>query len=130
MATWAATDGAPSGLSAFAEWSSKSKKNDRRQRKPAGSITGRRRRQEVDFGTLVWLARKHSPEWTYKSTDEFIAEDEAAKDLEIIIEIIRLAKLPAIKYEQERKAAAKALGFRASMLDRLVKAERARLGLR
>ena len=44
------------------------------------------------------------------------------------IEIARLAKLPVIKYEQERKAAAEALGVRASILDRLVQDERARLG--
>ena len=49
-------------------------------------------------------------------------------ELEIAVEIARLAKLPAVKYEQERKAAAEALGLRASVLDQLVQAERARPG--
>ena len=52
----------------------------------------------------------------------------ARRNREITVEIARLAKLPAIKYEQERKAAAEALGVRASVLDRLVQDERARLG--
>jgi putative DNA primase/helicase len=54
-------------------------------------------------------------------------EDESASSAEI--EIARLAKLPAIKYEQERKAAAESLGLRTSILDRLVQGERDRLGL-
>ena len=44
-------------------------------------------------------------------------------------EIERLAKLSAIQYEQERKGAASQLGVRAPILDRLVQAERERLGL-
>jgi hypothetical protein len=60
------------------------------------------------------------------STDDTAEFAESASPAEL--EILRLAKLPAIKYEQERKAAAESLGFRASMLDRLVGAERARLG--
>src|SRR5262245_63105769 len=42
-------------------------------------------------------------------------------------EITRLAKLTAAQYEQERKGAAEALGFRTSILDKLVLAERERL---
>jgi putative DNA primase/helicase len=41
-------------------------------------------------------------------------------------EIARLARLPALAYEREREAAAKRLGCRALMLDRLVTAERAK----
>src|SRR5262245_38456247 len=41
----------------------------------------------------------------------------------------RLAKLPVIQYEQERKVAAERLGIRAVILDRLVGAERDKLGL-
>lgn len=48
---------------------------------------------------------------------------------EIEIEITRLAKLTALEYEQQRKAAAEKLDIRASILDRLVRDERARLGL-
>jgi putative DNA primase/helicase len=44
-------------------------------------------------------------------------------------EIERLAKLSTIQYEQERKGAASQLGVRAPILDRLVQAERERLGL-
>jgi Protein of unknown function (DUF3631) len=47
----------------------------------------------------------------------------AEPDDEITIEIARLAALSMIKYEQERIAAAEALGIRASTLDRLVQAE-------
>jgi hypothetical protein len=39
-------------------------------------------------------------------------------------EIARLAALPKVAYEVERKAAAKRLGMRASVLDAMVKAER------
>jgi putative DNA primase/helicase len=45
------------------------------------------------------------------------------------VEITRLAKLKLVEYEQQRKAAADKLGVRASMLDKVVQAERARLGL-
>jgi Protein of unknown function (DUF3631) len=45
------------------------------------------------------------------------------------VEITRLAKLKIEEYEGQRKAAADRLGFRASILDKLVEAERARLGL-
>ena len=44
-------------------------------------------------------------------------------------ELERLAKLSPLKYERERKAAAEALGLRASLLDRLVVAKRTELGL-
>jgi len=44
-------------------------------------------------------------------------------------EIARLAKLSAVQYEHERKAAAEKLNVRASILDRLVQAERDKLGL-
>jgi hypothetical protein len=44
-------------------------------------------------------------------------------------EIARLAKLSAVQYEHERKAAAERINVRASILDRLVQAERDKLGL-
>jgi putative DNA primase/helicase len=44
-------------------------------------------------------------------------------------EIERLARLSAFEYERSRTAAAKALGIRAGMLDKLVAAKRAELGL-
>jgi len=50
-------------------------------------------------------------------------QEERAADAEIE----RLAKLTAIEYEHQRKGAADKLGMRASILDRLVEGERARL---
>ena len=44
-------------------------------------------------------------------------------------EIARLAALPQVTYDRERKAAADLLGVRASSLDRLVREQRAKLGL-
>jgi hypothetical protein len=50
-------------------------------------------------------------------------------ELEIIqLEIVRLSKLSVAAYEVERAAAAKRLGMRASVLDRLVEAERKAAG--
>jgi hypothetical protein len=54
-------------------------------------------------------------------------QEEAANDVEV--EITRLAKLKPAEYEGQRKAAAEKLDFRASILDRLVRDERAELGL-
>jgi putative DNA primase/helicase len=52
---------------------------------------------------------------------------EEAEATNVDMEITRLAGLSALEYEQQRKAAADKLGFRASMLDKLVAAERAKL---
>src|SRR5262249_6702500 len=52
------------------------------------------------------------------------AEFESAADAEIC----RLARLAALEYERARKEAAERLGIRASILDRLVTAERAKFG--
>jgi 5S rRNA maturation endonuclease (ribonuclease M5) len=76
-------------------------------------------------GAKLFAAVKAAPEWA--PADEPVAGDEK-EESEFTIEIARLAKLPVVKYEQERKAAAEALGFRTSILDQLVQAERAPLG--
>jgi hypothetical protein len=55
------------------------------------------------------------------------AQKEQAEDPDL--EITRLAKLTALQYEKERKAAADKLEVRASILDKLVQAERDKLGL-
>jgi hypothetical protein len=55
------------------------------------------------------------------------AQKEQANDPDL--EIARLAKLSALQYEQERKAAAEKLDIRASILDKVVAAERDKLGL-
>lgn len=51
---------------------------------------------------------------------------EGGAPLDLKAEIIRLAKLSSLKYEQERSAAVKRLGIRATALDRLVNAARSR----
>jgi hypothetical protein len=56
-------------------------------------------------------------------------EPQAESATDADVEITRLAKLSALQYEQERKDAAEKLNVRASILDRLVAAERTRLGL-
>ena len=66
MATWAATGGSEIGRKAFAEWSAKSSKNDpaateaRWQHYRTSSPT------KLGFGSLVYLARLHSPGWTFE----------------------------------------------------------------
>jgi hypothetical protein len=59
-------------------------------------------------------------------TDARLFTDDSAADppLDDDAEIARLAKLPPLAYEREREGAAKALGVRTSVLDKLVKAER------
>ena len=73
---------------------------------------------------------EQTPDWA--SPDEHgtsePTEPDEEEQSEIDIEIARLAKLSLIKYEFERKAAAEALGCRASVIDRMVQGERARLG--
>jgi putative DNA primase/helicase len=54
---------------------------------------------------------------------------EEAEPTDIDVEIQRLAQLKLIEYEQQRKGAADKLDVRASILDKLVQAERERLGL-
>ena len=68
------------------------------------------------------------PNWSPPGEHETAQQAKPEEESEINIEVARLAKLPAIKYEKERKTAAEALGCRASVLDRLVQAERERLG--
>jgi hypothetical protein len=68
------------------------------------------------------------PNWSPPGEHETAQRAKPEEESEINIEVARLAKLPAIKYEKERKTAAEALGCRASVLDRLVQDERERLG--
>jgi hypothetical protein len=69
MATWAATAGSEIGREAFAIWSAKSSKNDpvatenRCQHYKTSPPT------KIGFGSLVYLARKHSPGWSYGSAE-------------------------------------------------------------
>jgi putative DNA primase/helicase len=71
---------------------------------------------------------KPQPEEEEEPKDEEESKDEESP-IDPDAEIERLAKLTAIEYEQQRKAAAEKLDIRASILDKLVAAERVRLGL-
>jgi hypothetical protein len=57
------------------------------------------------------------------------AASERVNDGDADAEIERLAQLPLLEYEQQRKQVAEDLDIRASMLDKLVSAKRAELGL-
>jgi hypothetical protein len=68
-----------------------------------------------------------TPDYTPKPPPEPATDEVEPSDADV--EIARLAKLSAVEYEHQRKAAAEKLDVRASILDKLVAAERAKLGL-
>ena len=74
-------------------------------------------------GAKLFKEVEATPEW--QPAEEHAAEDDES---DAAVGIARLAKLPAIEYEQERKGAAEALGVRASILDQLVRVERDTIG--
>lgn len=65
MATWAATGGSEIGREAFATWSAKSSKNDPVATENRWQHYRTSPPTKAGFGTLVYLARKHSPGWSY-----------------------------------------------------------------
>ena len=65
MMTWAATGGSEIGAKAFAEWSAKSAKNDPAATEARWQHYRTSPPTKVGFGTLVYLARQHSPGWSY-----------------------------------------------------------------
>ena len=65
MATWAATEGSGVGSAAFAEWSAKSSKNDPVATEARWQHYKTSPPTKIGFGSLVYLARKHSPGWSY-----------------------------------------------------------------
>jgi hypothetical protein len=69
------------------------------------------------LGALAAVAPEWKPTAGVGQSSDHGSVDENA-------EIARLAKLTSAQYERERKAAAQRLGFRATILDRLVQAER------
>ena len=71
-------------------------------------------------------AAKDAPLWEPRADAGKGDEASAGDDDALITE---LATMPPMKYERERKKAAERLGVRAPILDRLVAAERAKLGL-
>jgi predicted P-loop ATPase len=114
MATWAATGGSEVGREAFATWSAKSKKNNPAATEARWQHYKTSPPTKVGFGTLIHLARKHSPGWTYGSKPVDPAD----------IEIARLAKMRQLDYEREREAVAAKLGIRKPVLDKMVQAKR------
>jgi hypothetical protein len=64
MATWNAAGGSEVGRAAFAEWSAKSKKNDPQATEDRWEHYATSPPASIGFGTLVYLARKHAPNWT------------------------------------------------------------------
>jgi len=73
----------------------------------------------IEQTPVIEAESKPDPEPTSESKD--------GNDTEA--EIVRLAKLTPVQYEHERKAAAEKLSVRASILDKIVQAERDKLGL-
>ena len=80
MATWAATGGSEVGREAFADWSAKSPKNDKDTTEARWQHYKTSPPTKIGFGTLVWLARQHSPGWSYGGAEaksgETSTEDE------------------------------------------------------
>ena len=87
-----------------------------------GAASARRRRAGLRAGH-VSQARQEAASGD-EATDNNGELDEADET-----EIERLANLPLIAYDRERKAAAQKLRLRASLLDKVVTAKRAELGL-
>ena len=77
-------------------------------------------------GAKLAQRAKETPLWDPPADD---ADQASAATDSTDAEIERLAKLTAPEYEHARKPAAEKLGFRSSILDRLVQAEREKLGL-
>jgi hypothetical protein len=68
MATWGATGGSDEGLKAFAGWSAKAAKNDPETTAARWEHYTKYPPTRIEFGTLVYLARQHSPLWTFGIT--------------------------------------------------------------
>ena len=69
MAVWGASGGSGVGRNAFAQWSSKAKKNDPAATEDRWKHYERSSPSRLGFGTLVYLARKHSPGWALNNTE-------------------------------------------------------------
>jgi putative DNA primase/helicase len=78
---------------------------------------------------LAAMGEARREEITRTIDDAFVAAKPAPGTVDVDAELERLARLSAVEYERARKAAAERLEVRASMLDKLVAAKRAELGL-
>lgn len=82
MATWAATGGAEERYRTFAGWSAKSQKNDPAATEARWKHYFTSPPDRVGFGTLVYLARKHSPGWRHESARDYSAEFAASEPID------------------------------------------------
>jgi hypothetical protein len=81
MKTWAATVGSEAGRAAFHTWSSKSPKYNKAKTEARWDHYKTSPPTKAGFGSLVYLARQHSPGWTYgndKNYTEYTDADEFA----------------------------------------------------
>jgi hypothetical protein len=67
MTIWASTDGSEAGRVAFHEWSAKSNKYDVVNTEDRWQHYFRSPPTRLGFGTLVYLAREHVPDWRYEN---------------------------------------------------------------
>jgi Protein of unknown function (DUF3987)/Primase C terminal 2 (PriCT-2) len=74
MATWNASGGSDVGRKAFAEWSSKSSKNDPHATNLRWDHYATSPPDRIGFGTLVYLARRYCPGWTTADTAQDMVE--------------------------------------------------------
>ena len=80
MATWAATGGSEVGREAFANFSAKASKNDPNETESRWQHYKTSPPTKIGFGTLVYLARKHSPGWSYDSAEARFGETSATAE--------------------------------------------------
>lgn len=117
MAIYAAFKGSDAGYAAFKAWSCKSAKYDEAGTEEKWAKLHECPPDQIGAGTLFYEADQAAPGWRGADPDDGLTTEQRA-------EVIRLAALSVVDYEQQRKIAAKALGVRATVLDTLV--ERAR----
>jgi hypothetical protein len=111
MATWRAAGGSKEGCAIFEDWSRKSEKFDADETRFTWEHYRHSPPNKLGFGALMHMVREIIPDWIAPSRRD-------------TAEILRLARLSDIQYDREREAAAKQLGCRAQILDRLVKEAR------
>ena len=67
MTIWASTDGSEDGRVAFHEWSAKSPKYDEAKTEARWQHYFRSPPTKLGFGSLVYRARQHVPDWRYEN---------------------------------------------------------------
>jgi hypothetical protein len=122
MAIYATTDGSADGLTVFDIWSKKSRKYSATGTTDKWDNYHTTPPDEIGGGSIVYWANEACPRW------EVLAYERPgmsiAAQMTEIMEIVRLARLPYMQYERERKESAKRLNARTSKLDDLVQSLR------